>query len=68
MKKVNGKWDAVDTVETARGARTMTVDPKTHRVFLSAAEYGPAPAAKEGQKAGRLPVLPDSFQILVVGK
>src|SRR4051812_6667515 len=68
VKKVNGKWDTVDTVETARGARTMTLDPRTHRVFLSAAEYGPAPAAKEGQKAGRPPVLPDSFQIIVVGK
>jgi hypothetical protein len=35
---------------------------------LLAAEYGPAPAAKEGQKAGRPQALPDSFQILVVGK
>jgi DNA-binding beta-propeller fold protein YncE len=68
VKKVNGKWDAVDTVETARGARTMTLDPKTHRIFVSAAEYGPAPAAKEGQKAGRPPVLPDSFHVLVIGK
>jgi DNA-binding beta-propeller fold protein YncE len=68
VKKVSGKWEAVDTVETGRGARTMTVNDKTHQVYLLAAEYGPAPAAKEGQKAGRPPVLPDSFQILVVGK
>ena len=68
VKRVNGKWEAVDTVETARGARTMTVDPKTHRVYLLAAEYGPAAPPKEGQKAGRPPVLPDSFQVLVVGK
>jgi hypothetical protein len=45
----------------------MTVDPKLHRVYLLAAEYGPAPEAKEGKK-GRPPVLPDSFHILVVGK
>jgi len=68
VKKVNGKWEAVDTVETARGARTMTVNEKTHQIYLPAAEYGPAPAAKEGQKGGRPPVLPDSFQIVVVGK
>jgi DNA-binding beta-propeller fold protein YncE len=69
VKKVNGKWEAVDKVETERGARTMTVDDKNHRVYLLAAEYGPAPAPKEGQKGpGRPPVLPDSFHVLVVGK
>jgi DNA-binding beta-propeller fold protein YncE len=64
---VNGKYEAVDTVTTERGARTMTVDPKLHRVYLLAAEYGPAPEAKEGKK-GRPAVLPDSFHVLVVGK
>lgn len=68
VKKTGNKWDTADTVQTERGARTMTVDTKRHRVYLLAAEYGPAPAAKEGQKAGRPPVLPDSFHILVVGK
>jgi len=67
VKQVNGKWAAADTVQTERGARTMTVDPKTHRAYLLAAEYGPAPEAKEGKKA-RPPVLPDSFHVLVVGK
>jgi DNA-binding beta-propeller fold protein YncE len=67
VKSVNGKYEAVDTVPTERGARTMTVDPKLHRVYLLAAEYGPAPEAKEGKK-GRPPVLPDSFHVLVVGK
>ena len=55
---MNGKYEAVDTVTTERGARTMTVDEKLHRVYLLAAEYGPAPEAKEGKK-GRPPVLPD---------
>ena len=67
VKLVNGKYEAVDTVPTVRGARTMTVDPKLHRVYLLSAEYGPTPAAKDG-KQGRPPVLPDSFQVLVVGK
>lgn len=68
VKPVNGKYETVDTVTTERGARTMTVDDKTHKIFLLAAEYGPAPAPKEGQKKGRAPVLPDSFHVLVVGK
>lgn len=64
---VNGKYDTVDTVVTERGARTMTVDPKTHRVYLLAAEY-PAPAAGAQPGRGRVPALPDSFHVLVVGK
>ena len=68
VKLVNGKYETVDTVTTERGARTMTLDPQTHKIFLLAAEYGPAPAPKEGQKKGRAPVLPDSFHVLVVGK
>jgi len=66
VKQVNGKYEAVDTVPTERGARTMTVDQKNHRVYLLAAEYGPAP--ETGGKKGRPPILPDSFHVLVVGK
>ncbi len=68
VKLVNGKYEAVDNVPTVRGARTMCVDEKMHRVYLLAAEYGPTPEAKPGQKKGRPPILPDSFQVLVVGK
>src|ERR1039458_9085377 len=64
---VNGKYDIVDTVTTERGARTMTVDLKTHRVYLLAAEY-PAPAAGAQPGRGRVPALPDRFHVLVVGK
>ncbi len=66
IKQINGKYETVDTVTTERGARTMTVDPKNHRVYLLAAEYGPAP--ESNGKKGRPPILPDSFHILVVGK
>jgi YVTN family beta-propeller protein len=68
VKLVNGKYDTVDTVQTERGARTMALDPKTHKVYLLAAEFGPAPEAQPGQKKGRPPILPDSFHVLVVGK
>jgi len=68
VKQVNGKYDTVDTVPTERGARTMTVDQKNHRVYLLAAEFGPAPAAAPGGKKARPPILPDSFHVLVVGK
>lgn len=67
VKANGGKYETVDTVTTERSGRTMTVDEKLHRVYILAAEYGPAPDAKDGKK-GRAPVLPDSFHVLVVGK
>lgn len=60
----NGKYAAVETVTTQLGARTIGADSKTHKLYLPAAEYGPPP---EGKK-GRGTVLPDSFQLVVVGK
>jgi len=65
VKEVGGKWQAVDTVKTEMFARTMALDPKTHRIFLSSAEAGAAPA---GQTKGRPPMLPDSFHLVVVGR
>jgi hypothetical protein len=62
VKLVNGKYETVDTVPTERGGRTMTVDPKLHRVYVLAAEMGPAPAG------GRAQAVPDSFHVLVIGK
>lgn len=67
VKQVGGKYETVETVTTERGARTMTVDSKNHRVYLLAAEYGPAPEAEPGKRV-RPPILPDTFHILVVGK
>lgn len=68
VKSVNGKYEAVDTVQTERGARTMTVDPTTHRIYMLSAEYAPAPEAKEGQPRPRPQPIPDTFHVLVIGK
>ena len=38
------KYTVVETVPTQRGARTMAVNPKTHRLYTVTAEFGPAPA------------------------
>jgi YVTN family beta-propeller protein len=51
-----------ESVTTQRGARTIAVDPKSHRVFLPTAELGP-PA--EGQR--RPTIKPGSFVVLVYG-
>lgn len=49
-----------ETVKTQKGARTMAVDPKTHRLFLPIADFAP-PA--EGQR--RPSIVPGSFAVLV---
>jgi len=38
------KYTVVATVDTMPGAKTIAVDPKTHRAYLFQPEYGPAPA------------------------
>ncbi|MBI3568929.1 MAG: YncE family protein [Gemmatimonadetes bacterium] len=54
---------------TQRSARTMAYDAKTHRGYLPAAEFGPAPTpAQPGGRAGRPPMVPGSFAILIVGR
>jgi hypothetical protein len=47
----------------------MVWDNKTNRILLIAADYGPATSpAPAGAAAGRGPMVPDSFSVLVVSK
>jgi len=62
VQQTGGKYDVVENIATERGARTIAVDEKTHRVYTPTATVGQAAAG------GRAPYLPDSFKILVVGK
>jgi hypothetical protein len=67
------------TVATPARAKTLTLDPKTNQIFLITAEYGPIPVAPahaaplppgapDWMRRPRPPMIPHSFQILVVGK
>ncbi len=62
-----GKYKVVSTIKTQAGARTMTIDPKTHRLYLSAATPAPAPPGGEPRTKGRRGYVPGSFVIVVVG-
>jgi hypothetical protein len=46
----------------------MALDPMTHKIFLSAAEFGTAPAPTAEQPKPRPPMAADSFTIIVVGR
>jgi YVTN family beta-propeller protein len=62
------KFSVMENVPTKRGARTMALDSMNHRIFLITAEFGPAPAPTAEQPHPRPAILPDSFELLVVGK
>jgi DNA-binding beta-propeller fold protein YncE len=63
------KLTEVETLETEFGAKTMNIDPKTHNLFLTTADFGPAPAAptKENPEAERKPI-PGTFRVLIYGR
>jgi YVTN family beta-propeller protein len=58
------KLTVVQTLATEEGARTMILDPVTHRIYLGAAKYEPA---KPGATQKRPAIAPGSFKILVYG-
>jgi YVTN family beta-propeller protein len=62
------KYSVLETVQTARGARTMELDPKTHHVFVVTAEYGPTPAPTAEQPRPRPKVVPGTFMVLEYGR
>lgn len=60
-------FKVVESVPTERGARTMEIDPKTHKVFLVTAKFGPMPVELTGQhRFRRPPMVPGSFTLLVL--
>jgi DNA-binding beta-propeller fold protein YncE len=62
------KYTLVENVKTQTGARTMAIDQKTGRPYLSVAEFGPRPEPSPGNPPPRAPMIPGSFSVLVVGQ
>jgi YVTN family beta-propeller protein len=61
-------YKVIQNVETPKRARTMSFDAGTGRIYLLAAEYGPAPAATAAVPKPRPTVVPGSYSVIVVGK
>jgi DNA-binding beta-propeller fold protein YncE len=68
------KFTIVQTLATERSARTMTLDPATHKIYLASARYEVAPATPPatpppaGTRPPRPKMIPGSFKILVYGQ
>jgi len=60
-----GKLALVQTLATPARSRTMTLDPETHRIYVSAAEFTAPPPAAPGAQPQRPQMVPGSFKVVV---
>lgn len=56
------QYHVAQTLQTPKRSRNMGLDPTNHRVFVVSAKFGPPPANRKG----RPPVLPGTFELLVI--
>jgi hypothetical protein len=60
------RFSVLGEVPTQRSARTMALDERTHRVYLSAAELGSPPAPSPENPRPRPSIVPGSFVVVVL--
>ena len=61
-------YPTIQSLATQRGARTMTYDPSTDRIYTVTAEFGPRPAATTENPRPRPAIVPGSFTVIVIGR
>jgi YVTN family beta-propeller protein len=68
IQEVNeNKFTVLENFPTLKGARTITLNSKTHKIYLPTAEYGETPAATTENPRPRATMKPNSFLVLEVG-
>ena len=66
-KEDGDKLTVVQTLQTARGARTMALDPATHKIYLATAQFEASSGEPAGGERRRPRMVPGTFKILVYG-
>ena len=61
-------YPVLQNLDTQKGARTMTLDWVTGRIYLATAAFGERPAPTAANPRPRPAIVPGSFTILVVGQ
>ena len=61
------KLSVVQILKTERSARTMALDPKSHRIFLPSAQFQPPPSPSPGASPGRPSIVPNTLKLLIYG-
>jgi YVTN family beta-propeller protein len=59
------KLEVVQLLKTEGGARTMALDPRTHRIYLPTAQFAPAPSPFPGASPTRPSIVPNTLKLLV---
>lgn len=67
QEKDANTFTVLENVPTQKGARTITVNSKTHRLYLPTAEYNEAPAPTAQNPRPRATIKPGTFTVLEVG-
>jgi YVTN family beta-propeller protein len=64
----NSNYKALQTLNTQPGARTMTLDSTTGKIYTVTAQFGPRPDPTATEPKPRPAIIPDSFTVLVLGR
>ena len=67
QEKDANTFTVLENVMTQKGARTITVNTKTHKLYLPTAVYGEAPAATAQNPHPRATIKPGTFTVLEIG-
>ena len=59
----SNKLTVVQLLKTERGARTMALDSRTHRIYLPTAQFAPVPSP--GAPPTRPSIVPNTLKLLV---
>jgi DNA-binding beta-propeller fold protein YncE len=62
------KFQVMENVATQKGARTITVNKKTHHIYLPVAQRGETPEATKDNPHPRAVVVPNTFVILDIAE
>jgi DNA-binding beta-propeller fold protein YncE len=62
------KFSVVENVQTQPGAKTMTLDPESHNIYLVSAKYEQTPQSTADTPRPKRKMIPNSFFVLVMGK
>ncbi len=67
QEKDANTFNVLENLPTQKGARTITLNSKTHKLYLPTAEFNEAPAATTQNPHPRATVKPGTFMVLEVG-
>jgi len=66
-EETSQKLTIIQTLKTERGARTIALDPQTHRIYLPTAQFHPPPSPAPDASPGRPMIVPNTLKLLVYG-